>query len=234
MQVEDKGADGSVSEGLAPDVVAAALLPTEGRTMVKYTTVNPVWEEDFWFRVSDLKRESAVRLTVMSTAALGDLPLGSAMLVVGGAIYDDAFGMEPPVDMTVTLPLQGKRRGRIVVTWSYEGDGDEDAVRGANILRAARISRLSPLATLPANVRRMLAQAQAAGLGGDVVRHLPVMEPVFRHIMERYVAAGRAAGAGTTEMGVVSEVRDGITEAEFVGLLSQVSEHLHVMPPTIA
>ena len=156
------------------------------------------------------------------------------MLVVGSAIYDDAFGMEPPVDMTVTLPLQGKRRGRIVVTWSYEGDGDEDAVRGANILRAARISRLSPLATLPANVRRMLAQAQAAGLGGDVVRHLPVMEPVFRHIMERYVAAGRAAGAGTTEMGVVSEVRDGITEAEFVGLLSQVSERLHVMPPTIA
>ena len=97
----------------------------------------------------------------------------------------------------------------------------------SQIIAAIGLPAGSALRTLPAPVRRKLAQAQHIGLGGDISKHLPVLEPVFRHVMEH---GADGVDDGTGAQATLGDRNSGISQKEFVGLLSQVC--LPAPPPT--
>ena len=70
-------------------------------------------------------------------------------------------------------------------------------------------------------MRRKLAQAQGIGLGTDISKHLPVLEPVFRHVMAHSADQdGDEQGPTNDSLG---DRNSGISQQEFVGLLSLVN-----------
>ena len=148
-----------------------------------------------------------------------------------------------PVNAHLSL---GDGRGILHIRWQYCPDGDEEARKGAEvsffpvqcvqvelavpvptcccclrwllhvrqIIAMMNLPKNSALRSLPAATRRRLAQAQRIGLGSDISKHLPVLEPVFRYVMNH--------SGGEPEEDSVANRDSGISQEEFVGLLSQV------------
>lgn len=84
----------------------------------------------------------------------------------------------------VQQPFHGIPAYALSIRWRYEVDEDPAAVRGARLLQRIGVSHGDPLSSLKVQPLRLLAHAAEASKSTEISRHLPVLEPLFRHVTE--------------------------------------------------
>lgn len=84
----------------------------------------------------------------------------------------------------VKQPFSGVPAYSLTLRWRFEVDAEPAASRGARLLSRIGVRAGDALASLPSPPLRLLALACEATKSTEVSRHLPVLEPLFRHVTE--------------------------------------------------
>lgn len=224
-------------------------------SLESHGTTEPSWDFSPHFRCYKLSRATALRVTVLNTAVEDGQPpeeIGYGWVRFGEKVYRDALtslGSDAPPPVTVRRvnvklhPFRPLRRNTDLkgvaptacVVWSYEPDRDPLAVAGSELLHSIGVGPENPLATLPAEDRRRLAEAARTRgtVGQDLMAQLPVLQPLFMHVADCYASSserrawksGTTAAAGATKQvpSVQAHRHAGLEEFEFVGILAAIT-----------
>lgn len=139
------------------------------------------------------------RLVLVSSGALDTLALRAHLratmpLVKPGSVDSGSSRSLPAASSEKQLsPSIGSRGLKVSVAvpqplyqahvnWRYDVDRSEQVMDAALLLRGIGIHGKHPLASLPEDTLHLLAAALLKPRSNDITVHLPVLEPLFRHI----------------------------------------------------
>lgn len=125
------------------------------------------------------------------------------------------------------------------VKWRIDADVYPMETRAAESLYEIGVRQGHALASTPLPALRQLQESFEADPINDITAHLPVLEPLFRHISSTHGSSGADGSDADASNGVdmsgaasshgmaigagVLHPQEGITETEFVGLLTRLS-----------